>query len=72
MDNEFTPRKSLVERYGSHTLTPKKIKELEQQSVIKEQIRAKYLAKGCTDEQAETMALMIMYIPGFSGPTLKD
>jgi len=72
MENEFTPKKSIVERYGIHTISPEKIKRLEEQVIIKEQIRAKYLAKGCTDEQAETMALMTMYIPGFAGLTFVD
>ena len=46
--------------------------EIEEEIQIKNNLIQKCLDKGYTQEQAETTALRIMYIPGFSGPTFRD
>jgi hypothetical protein len=38
---------------------------------LKNELIQKYIDKGYTKEQAETTAMRIMYIEGFSGPTFK-
>jgi hypothetical protein len=39
---------------------------------IKKDLIQKYLDKGYTQEQAETTAFRILYIPSFGGGTFKD
>lgn len=72
MNNEFTPRRNLSERYGKNSFTDEELKSAEECIRIEKELIQKYLDKGYTQEQAETTALRIMYIPGFSGPTFKD
>lgn len=69
MNDDFTPRRGIMERYR---LDPErrheaKVIEKEEQKII-----AECLAKGWTQEQAETHALRCLYISGFSGPTFTD
>jgi len=47
---------------------PRKDEEIK----IKNDLIQKYLDKGYSQEQAETTAMRIMYIPGFSGPTFNN
>lgn len=72
MNNEFAPKKSILERYGSQSLTDEDKKHLDELSKTKKDLIQKYLDKGYTQEQAENTVMRIMYIPGFSGPTFKD
>ena len=72
MNNEFSPKKSLLERYSRQSLTNEDKQRLDELSRTKKDLLRKYLDKGFTQEQAETTAMRIMYIPGFSGPTFKD
>lgn len=79
MNKEFEPRRNLSERYGKNSFAEEELKLAEECIRIKEELKLsekeliqKYLDKGYTQEQAETTALRIMYIPGFSGPTFKD
>lgn len=76
---EFAPRIGLAERYSLEyqakklgvTVDELKI-QVQQEIQIKEDEVKRWLDKGCTPEQAETMAMRCLYIPGFSGPTFKD
>jgi len=72
MNNEFAPKKSILKRYGSQSLTDEDKKHLNELSETKKDLIQKYLGKGYTQEQAEITVMRIMYIPGFSGPTFKD
>lgn len=72
MNNEFEPRKRLAERYSKNSFSPEQRKKIEKEIDMKEELIQKYIGKGYTKEQAETTAMRIMYIPGFSGPTFKD
>lgn len=78
-EKEFAPRISLSERYSIEYMAKAEGLSIEEfKDRINEKIKIKndliknYLNKGCTQEQAETMALRILYLPGFSGPTFKD
>ena len=72
MNKEFTPKKSILERYGSQSLTCEDKKRLDELSRTTKELIHEYINKGYTQEQAETTAMRVMYIPGFSGPTFKD
>lgn len=72
MNNEFAPRRNISERYGTKSLTDRDIELAKESIIIKKELIQKYIDKGYTEEQAETTAMRIMYIPGFSGPTFKD
>lgn len=72
MSNEFAPRRNISERYGTKSLTDRDIELAKESIIIKKELIQKYIGKGYTEEQAETTAMRIMYIPGFSGPTFKD
>lgn len=69
MNNEFAPRRNISERYA---LTDEQRKNVEKDIKLKDELIQKYLYKGYTQQQAETMAYRVMYIPGFSGPTFND
>jgi hypothetical protein len=79
MNNEFAPRRSLAERYSiesmakSRGLSVKEFKiRIKEELKIKDDLIQKYLDEGYTQEQAETTALRILYIPSFGGGTFKD
>jgi hypothetical protein len=72
MNKEFTPKKNILERYGSQSLTYEDKQRLDELSKTKIELIQKYLNKGYTQEQAETTSMRVMFIPGFSGPTFKD
>ena len=72
MNNEFTPRRNLSKRYSKNSFTHEELELAEECIKIEKELIQKYLDKGYTQEQAETTALRIMYIPGFSGLTFKD
>jgi hypothetical protein len=77
--SEFKPRIGLRERYSIENmanrrgLTVEEFKdELGKEREMLQALIDKRLAKGYTQEQAETEAYRCMYIPGFSGPTFTD
>lgn len=79
MNTEFTPKLNLAERYSIESMAKIEGLSIEEfTSRINEEIKIKnnlikkYIDKGYTQEQAETTAFRILYIPGFSGPTFKD
>ena len=76
---EFSPRRSLAERYSIEGMAKSRGMSVEEFKVsidkeikIKNDLIQKYLDKGYSQEQAETTAMRIMYIPGFSGPTFNN
>lgn len=69
---KFEPRKGLAERYGTNSLTAEDNKEIKKAVKMKESLVQKYLNRGYSQEQAEAMAMAVMYIAGFSGPTFKN
>jgi hypothetical protein len=76
---EFSPRRSLAERYSIEGMAKYRGMSVEEFKVsideeikIKNDLIQKYLDKGYSQEQAETTAMRIMYIPGFSGPTFNN
>ena len=68
-NEEFKPRIPMSQRY---VLTEEQKKHVEQVKKIKQELIQKYLHHGYTKESAEKTAMMVMYIPGFTGPTFKD
>ena len=72
MNEEFAPKKGILERYSSQSLTNKDRHKLDELSRTKKELVQKYLNEGYTQEQAENTVMRIMYMPGFSGPTFKD
>ena len=72
MNKQFEPKKSILGRYGSQSLTYEDKQRLDELSRTEKELIQKYLDKGYTQEQAEAMTYRVMYIPGFSGPTFKD
>ncbi len=71
-NEEFKPKKSLVDRYGPNSLSDEDRERVKKEIEIKDRLICHYLEKGYTQEQAETTAMRIMYIPGFGGPTFRD
>ena len=78
-EEEFSPRRSLAERYSIEGMAKSRGMSVEEFKVsideeikIKNDLIQKYLDKGYSQEQAETTAMRIMYIPGFSGPTFNN
>jgi hypothetical protein len=76
---EFKPKRKLKERYSLEGIAKSKgitVDELiEQHHAFKnEKIRIleKYINQGLSLEQAKRMAMLEIYIPGFTGPTFKD
>ena len=69
MNKEFQPRKKLAERYSKSSFSSEEIENAKDAIKLKDELIQKYLDKGYTQEQAETMTYRVMYIPGFSGPT---
>ena len=76
---EFKPKRKLKERYSLEGIAKSRgitVDELTEQIALKEAMRRKilekYRKKGMTYEQADRMAMLEMYIPGFAGPTFKD
>jgi len=72
MNNEFAPKRGLAERYSIESLAKSRGLSVEEfkasileEREIKNGLIQKHLAKGYTQEQAETTALRILYIPGF-------
>jgi len=80
MDKEgFKPKRKLKERYSLEGIAKSRgitVDELTEQIALEEAMRRKilekYRKKGMTYEQADRMAMLEMYIPGFAGPTFKD
>jgi hypothetical protein len=77
--NEFAPKRNLAERYSIESMAESKGLSVEEfkASILKEHkmkndLIQKYLDKGYTQEQAETTALRLLYIPCFGGGTFKD
>jgi len=78
-EQEFSPRKSITERYSLENMAKQRGMsveefkvEIDKQLKMKQDIIDKQLLKGWTQEQAETHALRCLYIAGFSGPTFRD
>ena len=78
-EKEFAPRRKVSERYSVEGIAKSRgisveefKKQVDEENRIKNDLIQKYLDKGYAQEQAETTAMRIMYIPGFSGPTFKD
>lgn len=71
MSKEFKPKKGLAKRYVE-SITDEDREITKQRIKMKEELVQKYIDKGMTQEQAETTAIRVMYIPGFAGPTFKD
>lgn len=69
--NNFEPRKGLAERYSKNSFSTEQIESAKNAIKLKHELIQKYLDKGYTKEQAEIVAMRIMYIEGFSGPTFK-
>jgi len=76
---EFKPKRKLKERYLLEGIAKSRgitVDELTEQIALEEAMRRKilekYRKKGMTYEQADRMAMLEMYIPGFAGPTFKD
>jgi hypothetical protein len=76
---EFKPKRKLKERYSLEGIAKSRgitVDELTEQIALEEAMRRKilekYRKKGMTYEQADRMAMLEMYIPGFAGPTFKD
>ncbi len=79
MNEEFSPKRSIADRYSIESMAKSQGLSVEEfQTSIKEEFKIKndliqkYLDKGYTQEQAETTALRILYIPSFGGATFKD
>ena len=79
MNEEFSPKRSIADRYSiesmakSQELSVEEFKiRIKEEFKIKNDLIQKYLDKGYTQEQAETTALRILYIPSFGGGTFKD
>ena len=77
--NEFAPKRNLAERYSIESMAESRGLSVEEfkasileEHKIKNDLIQKYLDKGYTQEQAETTALRILYIPSFGGGTFKD
>jgi hypothetical protein len=71
-EGPFEPRKKISERYGSKNFTDEQVKHANELTEAKNNLIKKYIEKGYTKDEAEITAMMILYIPGFSGPTFKD
>lgn len=71
MNKEFTPKTKISKRYGKK-LTAEEKKEAKKIVKMKKELIQKYIGRGHDLERAETMAMRILYIAGFSGPTFKD
>lgn len=68
-NEEFKPRIPISQRYS---LTEEQKKHVEEINKVKQELIQKYLNQGHTEEQAERMTMMAMYMPGFVGPTFRD
>jgi hypothetical protein len=79
MNKEFSPKRSMADRFSIESMAKSRGLSVEEfETSIKEELKIKkdliqkYLDKGYTQEQAETTALRILYIPSFGGGTFKD
>ena len=71
MNNEFSPKIGIAKRYSIENMAASKGLSIEKLK-IKNAIIQECIDKDYTQEQAETTALRILYIPGFGGGTFKD
>jgi len=72
LQKEFKPKRKISKRYNKKSLTAEEKKVSRKTAKMKKELIQKYLDRGHDKEQAETMAMRILYIAGFSGPTFKD
>jgi hypothetical protein len=79
MNKEFSPKRSMSDRFSIESMAKSRGLSVEEFKIsIEEEIKTKndlvqkYLDKGYTQEQAETTALRILYIPSFGGGTFKN